>query len=54
MNRGLGANPKLMMDDESLRSSVSKISSAMISTSRRKSEHTEIVCRICLGTEDEG
>lgn len=54
MNRGLGANPKWFLDDESLRSSVSKLSSAMVSSSRKKSENTEMVCRICLGTEEEG
>ena len=54
MNRGLGVNPKIFMDDESLKSSVSKMSSAMVSTARRRSEHAEMVCRICLGTEEEG
>jgi hypothetical protein len=32
MNRGLGANPKWFLDDESIRSSVSKVSSAMVSS----------------------
>ena len=54
MNRGLGANPKWFLDDESVKSSVSKLSSAMISTDRKKADNTEMVCRICLGTEEEG
>lgn len=55
-SRGLGVNPRMFADDESIRSSVSKMSSAMISSKRsvRKDEHGEVVCRICLGTEDEG